>query len=434
MRRSRTIWIAALLAMVLIGSCTAAQPTSAGRLLPEQPRLTARAAVLLDQASGQLLYSKDPDALAYPASLTKLLSVLVVVRYAGDLDQSVTVGWELSQVQPNSSVAGLRLGDRLSLRDLLYGMLLPSGNDAAYVAAVYTGRQQQGNPDLGTDAALAAFISLMNSEAGRLGADHSHFVNPDGYHNPDHYSTAHDLALISRAAMQQPELRQIVAQASWSPTVLRQGNPVQLHWSSSNRLLYPGDPTYYPAATGLKTGTTPEAGHCLAASASIDQLELIAIVLDSDANGRWQDAHKLLDYGFREYRYQLLCQANEPQLTVRVASRWPGFYAQGKLLSTAAVAAAVPTASADQVTHQIEWATAAVARQSEPVTLAAGVAPGAAVGRLVFRLPSRVLAEVPLTLGPDRLRYRPGTTVLLALVGLGLAGGLAWRRRRDPRR
>ena len=252
--------------------------------------------VLYDVTDGQMLYSKNADAKCYPASLTKLVTALVLLDHAAPEDV-ITVGSEVSMISPGSSRAYLTAGTRLTTVQLLQALMLPSGNDAAYVAAVYAGRILAGDPALDRYAAVSKFCDAMNKKAADLGCTGSKFVNPDGYHEDGHYTTANDLLKIALASIENEHLRAVVSTARVQ-TNLVSGQRVD--WQNSNRLLQPDNAYTYEGAFGLKTGTTDEAGYCLAACATRDGRTSIAIVMGADSeNGRWDDARGLLDISFQ---------------------------------------------------------------------------------------------------------------------------------------
>lgn len=411
-------FLAVLLIVLLAGASNsqiAASPLSG-------PAIEAKAAVLLEQSSGKVLYSKLAQERMYPASLTKLLSALVLLQYGGELEETVVVGRELLLVKPNSSRAGLQVGDRISLRNLLYAMLLPSGNDAAYVAAVHAARAQANDSSLAPDRAVGLFAAMMNQMAADLGATHSHFINPDGYHDSGHYSTAIDLALIASRVMQNELLREVVGENYVTVQYVSHGRTISRSYSNTNRLLNPTDEVYYAEATGLKTGTTSQAGHCLAAAASESQLNLIAIILDSDANGRWQDARRLLEYGFAEHQLLQLCAVDEPQLTVKLASRLPGFFAEATLSSSQGAEVVIARVDAQRVVSGFIWDDSLVRVKNDQVIVRFPVAAGTVVGQQVYRLGQSTLAEVPLVVSSEVFAYRPSLSLLLMLLTLsGLA-------------
>jgi serine-type D-Ala-D-Ala carboxypeptidase (penicillin-binding protein 5/6) len=236
--------------------------------------VVAQSAAVVDSYSGDFLFAKNENAKQYPASSTKILTALIVIE-SGDLDHLVTVDLADTKVEPSS--LGLKPGEQYTRRQLLYGLLLKSANDVAMVLA----RDNAGS--------ISAFAEKMNLRAAQLGATSSHFVNPHGLHDPNHYTTAHDLVLIGRAAMQQPLFREIVSTIyyTWKAP---SGQIDQLR--NHNRLL-----RHFAGCNGLKTGYTRIAQQVLVSSALRGGHEVISVVLHTDKPGIWDDSKALLSYG-----------------------------------------------------------------------------------------------------------------------------------------
>ncbi len=251
--------------------------------------LFAKGAVLMDRDSGEILFSKHKDRKLYPASITKVLTALVVVENV-KLDDLVVVGDEVKLIADDGSKAGLKVGDTYTVEDLLMGLMLVSGNDAANTLAVHTARVQSGDMDMEPKAAIEHFVGLMNDKAKELGAENSHFVNPHGYHHRDHYTTAYDMALITKAATNHPEIERIGSTDRYE---------VNGHmWINTNYMVVEGSTGFYPFATGLKTGHTSKAQYCLITTAKKEGKNLISVILKSTSTGRWKDARALMDFGF----------------------------------------------------------------------------------------------------------------------------------------
>ncbi len=265
-------------------------------LAEPQPTIEAAAAVVIDQATGKMVFSKQENVPMYPASLTKLMTTLLVAEKA-DWSHEVVIGKEVSFIGADASIAGLCEGDRLTVEELVWATLLPSGNDAAYVLAAHVGRLS-GGQHLTPQAAVTEFIKLMNERAEELGTHATQFMNPDGYHHAYQMATAYDLALIAQTAYEHPKLAPIFRAAEHCTQIQRAGATVGKTWHNTNLLLDETSPYYYKWADGLKTGTTPEAGHCLAATASKGNQHFLVIVLRSTEEGRYIDATSLLEYAF----------------------------------------------------------------------------------------------------------------------------------------
>jgi len=174
------------------------------------PGLTAESAILIDLGTGKILFEKNADRQLYPASTTKILTALLLVENV-EPDDAIIAGDEVNRLGPESSVAGIEAGNRLTAEELVYGLMLPSGNDAAYTAAVLVARRVSGNDDLGITDSLDLFREMMNVRAQELGASNTNFVVPDGYHHPEHVTSARDLALISMEAVKHPLIMESAA-------------------------------------------------------------------------------------------------------------------------------------------------------------------------------------------------------------------------------
>ncbi|MNQ85003.1 D-alanyl-D-alanine carboxypeptidase DacB precursor [compost metagenome] len=255
------------------------------------PGLEGEGILLMDEDTGDILFSINDTERLYPASTTKILTALITLE-KGDPNDLITVGSEVHLRTPGESSAGLKQGQKLRLKDLVAAMLLPSGNDAARTAARYIARMDSGH-SMSPEESEVYFAGLMNTRAKELGAEASHFVNPHGLHDPNHYSTAKDMAMIAQAAMRNKDFRSIVAEQKHTATLSN------ISFSNRNKLIQRGGEYYFQGADGIKTGFTDEAGYCLVASASRNGRNLISVVLHSSAEGVWKDSSKLLEYGFK---------------------------------------------------------------------------------------------------------------------------------------
>lgn len=235
----------------------------------------SKAAALYCAQSSALLYNYNINERVAPASLTKLLTALVALHYL-DTDTIIAVGTEQSLVKPRSSICLIKPGHKLALYDLIVGMLLPSGNDAAYTIAVSTARSVSGNANLSDTAATEYFCGLMNDFAKRIGMRDSHFTTPEGWDDPGQYTTVHDLLVLSGFAYSNTEIREIVA-THQKHVVFASGENIT--WTNSNFFLDPESEYYREDAVGMKTGTTGEAGNCLISVFEKDGKTYFAVVV-----------------------------------------------------------------------------------------------------------------------------------------------------------
>lgn len=262
---------------------------------PNQPavELSAANAFVYDPRSSTAKYLKgDPDAKIYPASITKLFSAYVALQYI-EPDAVITAGDELELVAEDASIAYIKEGHKLTAQMLVEGMMLPSGNDAAYVLAAGAGRVIGGDANMKATDAVACFVEAMNESARDLGLKGSHFCNPDGYHEDSHYTCLRDLMQIARLVMENPVIREYTALPEDS-VVYASGQTNT--WKNTNLLLH-ADSKYYCADTvGLKTGHTDEAGYCLLSAFQTQEDYVIAGVFGcGEDTDRFADTLKLYD-------------------------------------------------------------------------------------------------------------------------------------------
>ena len=241
------------------------------------PQVQARAAVLMDAETGQVLFAKNAHQPLPPASLTKIMTAIVVLERC-ELDAVVKASQRA--VNAKASSMHLRVGETVKVRDLLYALMLRSANDAAIALAEHTA------------GSVEAFAALMNEKAKSLGAKHTRFVNPHGLHDPRHLSTAYDLALITRYAMENETFRAIVKAPYY--IVERSVNQGDLWMVNKAKFL-----EQYAYAEGVKTGYTNQAGYCFAGSAYRDGRRLITVVLNSPQ--RVADTIALMEHGFNDW-------------------------------------------------------------------------------------------------------------------------------------
>ncbi|MGH2615848.1 MAG: D-alanyl-D-alanine carboxypeptidase family protein [Thermomicrobiales bacterium] len=238
---------------------------------PSPPPLSADAVFVKDVTSGTELFALNPDTPLPPASLTKIVSALVMLERA-DLNDSVEIVAE-DLVSEEESQVGLVVGDRLTVRDLLLGVLIPSGNDATRALARHVGAAALSSP-VDPRRAIEEFVSLMNDKAHALGATSSHFENPTGIDAEGHVMSARDIAIVTAAALQNPLFAEIVATPS--AVLASEAMPDGYSVQTTNALLAEG------AVTGVKTGTTPAAGGCLVTSWAVGPNTVVAVVLGSE--------------------------------------------------------------------------------------------------------------------------------------------------------
>lgn len=271
--------------------------------------LSAQSAVLIEAQTGTVLFQKNANERRAMASTTKIMTAILTIE-AGDLDSEFTVDSYAIMVEGTSM--GLQQGDRVSRRDLLYGILLPSGNDAANAAAVSVG------------GSIGAFVEMMNEKAQALELYDTHFVTPSGLDAQGHYTTALDLARLAAYAMRNETFRDIVACSS---AEVEFGNPpYKRTLYNSNKML-----RQYDGTIGVKTGFTDNARRCLVSAAQRDGVTLIAVTLNAPDD--WNDHEKMLDSGFAMVKSYPLETACSSRVNVAGTGQSVGVYADSARLS-----------------------------------------------------------------------------------------------------
>lgn len=243
------------------------------------PSTSAESAILIDSKTGRILYSISHDLKRPMASTTKIMTALLAIEH-GDLDSLVKVKTNALGVEGSSIF--LKKNEEILLRDLIYGLMLRSGNDAAVAIAEHI------------SGSVDKFVNLMNIKAKNIGANNTNFVNPHGLHDPNHYSSAYDMAIITREAMKLDFFREVVKTKTWVAN-----RDTNQYFSNKNDVLWK-----YKGGDGVKTGYTRAAGRCLVASATRDEMQLIAVVIN-DSNW-FNDCYSMFDYGFENYKPALL--------------------------------------------------------------------------------------------------------------------------------
>ena len=324
------------------------------------PEVSAQSAVLIEAQTGTVLYEKNAREQRAMASTTKIMTAILTIE-AGELDREFTVDSYAIMVEGTSM--GLREGDRVSRRDLLYGILLPSGNDAANAAAVSVG------------GSIGGFVELMNKKAQELSLADTHFVTPSGLDAQGHYTTALDLARLTAYAMRSETFREIVCCQS---AQVEFGNPpYERTLYNSNKML-----KRYEGAIGVKTGFTDNARRCLVSAAERNGVTLIAVTLNAPDD--WNDHTKMLDEGFSMVSAYPLETACSARVDVAGTGRSVGVYADAAALSL--------------LPEQRERLTRRVIL---PRMVYGGVSRGDELGRVEFLLDGEVVKSCPLYADED---------------------------------
>lgn len=264
--------------------------------------LHSQAAVLIDSSTGKILYDKNAKEKMYPASTTKILTSIIIIENCNLNDKVLVNKTSLLSIPSGYTTCNLQPDEEISVRDLLTAFLVVSANEAGYVLAEYYA------------GSISNFAELMNQKAEEIGCKDSHFVNPSGIHNENHYSTAYDLSLIARYCMQNETFRNIVSIQSCTIAATNKSDVRKL--TNTNDLINPSSKYYIEDCIGIKTGFTTAAQNCLISGFSRNGLELISVVLGASSTEtresvRYTDTTALYKYGYSHYSLKTIIKQND---------------------------------------------------------------------------------------------------------------------------
>ena len=306
MKRKIGLLVIISLVFFTTGICAAGLPTYG----------TDEGVIIFETNSGDTLFQQKQDEKCYPASTTKLMTALVAVE-KGNLDETITVGEEIDTIDASSSVADLEAGETITLKELLYGLLLPSGNDAAETIAVNVGRKIGGDATLDATKAYDLFIKAMNEKAKEMGMKGTNYVNPHGLQDSNHYTTPADMLKLAQAAFADKTIRDVTR----AKVHEIQTNKVKHKWYNTNLMLYANFdelPADYRVANNLsagtnalfngyatsgKTGFTEEAGKCLVFEGEGNGENIIGIIMDADETTVFKEASDTINALIKEYDF-----------------------------------------------------------------------------------------------------------------------------------
>lgn len=268
-----------------------------------EPTVASSAAILVEASTGKILYEKNAYEKMYPASTTKVMTAILILENC-DLNEMATVSHNAIYSLPSGYVnANLQKGEEISVKDLMYALMVKSANDAAIVLAEHL------------DGSVEGFADRMNTKAAELGCQNTHFVNPNGIHNENHYSTAYDLYLMASYAMKNETFRKYVSTASYTLPSTNLYPATDRVCVTTNDMIRPKSKYYDENVIGVKTGYTAEAKNCLIAASQKDGTELISVILHSGTNAeglseRYVDTAALFDYGFENFAFSDVVEKN----------------------------------------------------------------------------------------------------------------------------
>ena len=282
------------------------------------PNIESPAALLMDLNTGKILYEKNINQKMYPASLTKVMTAILTLENC-ELNEVATVSYDaVMSITSGYVTANLQIGEEVTVEQLLYVLMVGSANDSAVVLAEHI------------SGSVEDFAVLMNEKAREIGCTSTNFLNPYGAHDENHYSTAYDLALMAKYAMQNETFRTLVSTTSYKLPITNKYEKEDRLFTTTNALLMVSNNTradnyYYKYATGLKTGFTTPAKNCLIASANKGNLELLTVVLGAGQNNeglsnRYLDTINLFEYGYDNYALREVIKSGGVVQTVNVSN------------------------------------------------------------------------------------------------------------------
>lgn len=350
-----------------------------GTNLRDRAVSSAEAAILVDANSGRILFEKRSTYVMEPASITKVMTAILAIEN-GNLSDIVSIDNSMAEIimtLDDASMCGFQKGESVKMEDLLYGLLLLSGADAAIALAIHIGGTYDN------------FVQMMNDKAQELGMTKTVFKNPHGLHESGHVTCAEDMARLARYAMKFPAFAKIVGTGKYTPTDtdVNKYSEKNKVWYNSNKLVNGNSTFGYDYATGVKTGFTTPAGHTLISSAEKENQSLVAVVLKDTANGKWVNSITMFEYGFKYYdTIDLAAEFSEREFTMDVenaASTTTGSKLTLQLAPVEKVYLTEKTDLADQVRADIDsYFTVDIQYYNDP--LVAPIKKGDEVGIITF--------------------------------------------------
>lgn len=370
------------------------------------PELVAEAAILVEQSTGTILYEKNATEIMYPASMTKIITALVMLDYFAP-EELVVVGTEINEVAWDSSKAGHVVGETLTVKNLIRGLMIPSGNDSANVIAAAVAKRASEDSSLNFAGCEEVFTQLMNEKAEELGAENTHFTNAHGYHDDDHYSTGYDMALFAIEFLNHPSLMEIANEMNYigngADNMFVDDVAVKTQdyaWQSHN-LLLTNNEYQYAYASGIKTGFTNEAGDCVAAAAYKDENTLIAIVFHAEDPNRWLDSTALFEYGFNSYEKVDLQQIDNEISTMPLTNYNPLAIDEVGVRFNGGETICLPVDEKENIEVVNVWDEAYTEMVEDELCLVAPLSAGQVVGQTQLQLDGEVIGVQDITVAKD---------------------------------
>lgn len=281
--------------------------TSLSTFAAEELKVEAEAAIIAEPITGKIIYETESEEQNYPASVTKILTAILVLENCKLDDVATCSQTALSNIPSAYVVAPLMVGEEMRVEDLLYALMLKSANDAAYVLAEHVGKTTEG------------FSEMMNNKAKEIGCKGTHFVNPNGVHSDNHYTTAYDMYLIAKYAMQNEEFRKIVSTEEYTLPATNKYTATDRVMKNTNYFLNKNSKFYNENVKGIKTGTTTQAGNCLVTDFEKDGIEFIAVILGAKtSDSKFTETEKMLDFAYENYEFTKMHDKDDVIRTVEI--------------------------------------------------------------------------------------------------------------------
>ncbi len=264
------------------------------QIFAKEPEIVANNAIIYSLDNDQILYHKNEKLSSYPASITKILTALLVIEN-GDLEDELQMSSKALNLEENSSNIGMKKNEKITVKDALYGLLLESANEIANELSYYLEKKLN-----------QKYVDLVGEKLKSLGLTDTAFKNPSGLHDGNHYTTAYDMAVIAKEAFSNPTFREIITSISY--TIPQTNLTGRRDLFSSHKMLYSSFEYYHKSVLGGKTGFTSEAGNTLVTFASMNQINVVVVVLKSNTNNVYKDTYRLLEYAFKHFSKKIVIQ------------------------------------------------------------------------------------------------------------------------------
>ncbi len=364
--------------------------------------------IIYEVNSGDILFQQKQNEKFYPASTTKLMTALVAIEH-GDLNENFTVGDEIESLDEDSSTAGLETEEVISLNELLYALLLPSGNDAAETIAVNIGKKIAGDSSISSDKAYEAFIAAMNKKAKEMGMTGTNFTNPHGLHNSNHYSTPADMLILAKTAFSDTTIKAITRAKVHEV----QTNKLKHKWNNSNLLLYSNftelseeyrvannlsgtNPVFNGYATSGKTGFTEEANKCLVFEGEGNDKDMIGIIFNADQTVIFKEASDTINAVVKEYELLEWLDPEDEDQVVQVVNYHVFDGNKLKYKTNDTLITAVPQANKDSYSAKVKWDETKVMGDATLANLEMDIKAGEQIGELQIYNGETLVEATPL--------------------------------------